>query len=95
MCAAWSFWRSVLPPSASYKPPFPYQRRDTTKGQSYDRQASLISYECPACGRYQALPFSKTGYRCLSDGMSLQRIRPYEQTRTRGRDYGFGRERAL
>jgi hypothetical protein len=81
--------------SASYSPPFPFQRRDTIKGQFYARQASLISYECPVCGRYQALPFSKSGYRCLSDGMRLHRIRPYEQTRTRPRDFGFERELTL
>jgi len=81
--------------SRSSKPPFPFQRRDTTKGQSYDRQAPLLSFECPVCGRYQALPFSKQGYRCLSDGMSLHRIRPYERSRIHGRDHGFGRELAL
>ena len=81
--------------SASYKPPFPFQRRDSAQGQSYDRQASLISYECPVCGRYQALPYNKQGYRCLSDGMSLHRVRPYDRSRTRGRDHGFGRELAL
>jgi hypothetical protein len=81
--------------SRSYRLPFAYARADTTKGQFYDRQASLITYECPVCGRYQALPFSKSGYRCLSDGMSLHRIRPYEQTRTRPRDFGFERELTL
>jgi len=81
--------------SASYTPPFPFQRRDTTKGQSYGRQASLISYECPVCGRYQALPYNKQGYRCLSDGMRLHRLHPYEQTRIRGRDYGLERELTL
>jgi hypothetical protein len=81
--------------SASYKPPFPFQRRDTTKGQFYGRETPLISYECPVCGRYQALPFSTQGYRCLSDGMPLHRMRPYEQSRTRSRDYGLERELSL
>jgi hypothetical protein len=81
--------------SSSYKPPFPFQRRDTTKGQYYDRQASLISYECPVCGRYQALPYSKSGYRCLSDGMRLHRLHPYERSRTQSRSFGFERELAL
>ena len=81
--------------SRSYKPPFPVQRRDSAKGQFYDRQAPLISYECPVCGRYQALPYSKQGNRCLSDGMRLARVRPYEHTRTKTRGYGFERELAL
>jgi hypothetical protein len=81
--------------SRSYRPPFPLQRRDTTKGQFYARQASLISYACPVCGKYQALPYNKQGYRCLSDGIPLHRSRPYEQSRTRPRDSGLERELAL
>jgi len=81
--------------SASYKPPFPFQRRDTTKGQFYGRETPLVSYECPVCGRYQALPYNAQGPRCLSDGMRLHRLRPYERTRTRSRDSGFERELAL
>jgi len=81
--------------SASYRPPFAYARRDTAKGQFYARQASLIAYECPVCGRYQALPFSTQGYRCLADGVRLQRLRPYERSRTRTRDAGVERELAL
>jgi hypothetical protein len=81
--------------SRSYQPPFAFQRRDTTKGQVYGRQTSLISFTCPVCGRYQALPASLKGYRCLSDGIPLRRMRPYEQTRTRPRDFGLGRELAL
>jgi hypothetical protein len=79
--------------SASYKPPFPYARADSAKGKYYDRHESLISYECPVCGRYQALPYSKSGYRCLSDGMRLKRMHPYERTRSRG--YGLERELTL
>jgi hypothetical protein len=81
--------------SASYKPPFPYARADQSRGQFYDRQASLISYEGPVCGRYQALPYSKQGYRCLADGMKLHRLHPYERTRTMTRSYGVERELAL
>jgi hypothetical protein len=81
--------------SRSYRPPFAYARADTTKGQFYGRQAPLISYECPVCGRYQALPFNAQGYRCLSDGMPLHRLRPYERTRTRTRDAGLERELSL
>jgi hypothetical protein len=81
--------------SRSYKPPFPFQRRDSAKGQYYDRQASLISYECPVCGKYQALPYNKQGYRCLSDGMRLHRMHPYERAQTKTRGYGIERELAL
>lgn len=79
--------------SASYHPPFPYQRRDNARGQSYATGSPLISYICPVCGRYQALPFNASGYRCLADGMRLARARPFEQTRTQSRGYAL--ERAL
>jgi len=39
------------------------------------------------------LPFSKSGYRCLSDGMRLARSRPFEQARTQSKGYSL--ERAL
>jgi hypothetical protein len=81
--------------SASYRPPFPFQRRDAARGQFYGRERPLISYECPVCGRYQALPFNAQGYRCLSDGMRLHRLRPYERTRTQSKGYGIERELAL
>jgi hypothetical protein len=81
--------------SSSYKPPFPFQRRDSAKGQSYDRHESLISYECPVCGKYQALPYSKSGYRCLSDGTRLARLHPYERSQTKTRSFGLERELAL
>jgi hypothetical protein len=81
--------------SRSYRPPFAYARRDTTKGQFYARQAPLLSYECPVCGRYQALPYSRQGYRCLADGMPLHRVRPYERSRTKTRDSGLELELAL
>jgi hypothetical protein len=81
--------------SASYRPPFPFQRRDTTKGHFYAHEAPLISYECPVCGRYEALPASKQGYRCLTDGMPLRRLRPYDLSRRHTRDYGFALELSL
>ena len=81
--------------SRSYRPPFPYARADTTRGQFYDRQQSLISYECPVCGRYQALPFNKQGYRCLTDGRPLRRLRPYERSVSKTRDYGLALELSL
>jgi hypothetical protein len=81
--------------SASSQPPFPFQRRDRAKGQSYGHEAPLISYECPECGRYQALPFSTQGHRCLSDGMPLHRVRPYERPRPKTRDYWLALDRSL
>jgi hypothetical protein len=79
--------------SGSYRPPFPFQRRDSARGQFYATSSRLCSYICPVCGRYQALPFSKSGYHCLADGMRLARPRPFEQARTKTRGYGL--ERAL
>jgi hypothetical protein len=73
--------------SASYRPPFPFLRRDSAKGRFY-HPVSLCSYLCPVCGRYQALPFRRTGYRCLADGTHLRRERPYERVRAKTRDYG-------
>jgi hypothetical protein len=77
--------------SASYRPPFPFQRRDSAKGRFY-HPVSLCSYLCPVCGRYQALPYSRQGYRCLADGRPLVRARPSERSRSQTRDYGFARE---
>jgi hypothetical protein len=77
--------------SASYRPPFPFQRRDSAKGRFY-HPVSLCSYLCPVCGRYQALPYSRQSYRCLSDGRPLVRARPSERSRSQTRDYGFARE---
>jgi hypothetical protein len=77
------------------KTPRVFARRDTTKGHFYTRHAHLLSYECPVCGRYQALPYSKQGYRCVADGMRLHRVRPYERSQTRSRGYGLELELAL
>jgi hypothetical protein len=77
--------------SSSYRPPFPFQRRDSAKGHFY-HPVSLCSYLCPVCGRYQALPYSRQGYRCLADGRPLVRARPSERSRSQTRDYGFVRE---
>jgi hypothetical protein len=71
------------------KPARLYARRDSAKGRYYDPSISLCSYICPVCGRYQALPYSREGYRCLGDGMSLVRQRPYERAQTRSRNYGL------
>jgi hypothetical protein len=81
--------------SSSYQPPFPYQRRGATKGRFYHPATPLCSYLCPVCGRYSALPFSRQGYRCLTDGVSLQRQRAYERARPKTRDYGLELELAL
>jgi hypothetical protein len=80
--------------SASYRPPFPFQRRDSAKGRFY-HPVSLCSYLCPVCGRYQALPFSKQGYRCLADGRPLERQRPSERSRIQSRNYGLALELSL
>jgi hypothetical protein len=79
--------------SSSYCPPFPYQRRDSANSRFYHAGSPLCSYICPVCGRYQALPFNRQGYRCLADGMRLARSRSFEQTRAQSRGYGL--ERAL
>ena len=72
-----------------------FARRDTTKGRFYAPHAHLVSYECPVCGRYQALPASRQGYRCVADGMRLQRVRVYERSQTKSRSYGLALELAL
>jgi hypothetical protein len=72
-----------------------FARRDSAKGRYYRPATPLCSYLCPVCGRYSALPFSRTGYRCLTDGMYLQRQRPYERIRAKTRDYGLELELAL
>ena len=64
--------------SASYRPPFPFQRRDTTRGRFYRQSRPLQGYTCPLCGEYRALPFTSAGYRCLRDGRLLRRDKPYE-----------------
>jgi hypothetical protein len=72
-----------------------YARRNTAHGRFYHPSAHLLSYECPVCGRYQALPYSRTGYRCLADGMPLHRVRSYERSQTKTRSSGFERELSL
>ncbi len=64
--------------SASYRPPFPFQRRDIRRGRFYRQPRPLESYTCPLCGEYRALPFNASGYRCLRDGRLLRRDKPYE-----------------
>jgi hypothetical protein len=41
------------------------------------------------------LPYSKQAYRCLSDGVRLHRLHPYERSQTKTRGYGYERELAL
>jgi hypothetical protein len=81
--------------SGSHKAPRVFARRDSAKGRFYVPHAHLISYECPVCGRYQALPASRQGYRCVADGMRLQRVRAYERSQTKSRSYGLELELAL
>jgi DNA-directed RNA polymerase subunit RPC12/RpoP len=79
--------------SASYRPPFPLRRRDSAKGRFYAAASHLLSYACPVCGRYAALPFSASGYRCSSCGLKMRRDRP--SSRQQPRDRGSGLERVL
>jgi hypothetical protein len=72
-----------------------YAKRDTTNGHFYARPLPLSGYICPLCGRYTALPFRRQGYRCLADGVSLRRDKPYEVHRELPRSRGLGRELAL
>jgi hypothetical protein len=72
-----------------------FARRDTTKGRFYAPATSLCPYLCPVCGRYQALPFSKQGYRCLTDGVYMRRDRPYALHRELPGPGGYGLELEL
>jgi hypothetical protein len=72
-----------------------FARRDSAKGRFYTPAHTLCSYNCPVCGRYQALPYSRTGYRCLSDGTYLRRERPYALHRELPRSRGRGLALAL
>jgi len=72
-----------------------YARRDSAKGRFYAPAPRLCSYLCPVCGRYSALPYSRTGYRCLADGTYLQRERPSERVREKTRERGLALELAL
>jgi len=55
-----------------------FARRDMTKGRIYPPWHRMCSYLCPVCGSYRALPYSREGYRCLSDGTYLRRERSSE-----------------
>jgi hypothetical protein len=72
-----------------------YARRDQTRGRVSYPHVTLSSYSCPVCGRYQALPYSKSGYRCLLDGVYLRREQERGYSRRRGKSSGFERELAL
>jgi hypothetical protein len=80
-------------PTASHTARY-YARRDQTRGAVY-HPVTLCSYTCPVCGRYQALPYSRTGYRCLADGAHLRREKERGYARTQTRGFGFERELAL
>ena len=86
--------------SASYKPPFPLQRRDTTRGRFYRQSRPLQGYTCLLCGYYLALSPGSTGARCPRDGWQLRRDRPYALHNARGAPtpklrWERSRERAL
>jgi hypothetical protein len=72
-----------------------YARRDSAKGRFYHPHVSLCSYSCPVCGRYQALPYSRTGYRCLAHGVYLRRAQEQGYARRMGKSFGLERELAL
>jgi hypothetical protein len=80
--------------SSSYRPPFPFQRRDSAKGRFYRQPRPLESYTCPLCGEYRALPYSRQGYRCLADGVLLRRDKPYALQRARPAPRIFNKERS-
>jgi hypothetical protein len=91
--------------SRSYQPPFVsggnassrrgYARQEQTRGRFSHPAVSLCSYSCPVCGRYEALPYSRTGYRCLADGAHLRREKERGYARRMGKSYGMERELAL
>jgi hypothetical protein len=72
-----------------------FARRDSAKGRFYHPPVTLCSYSCPICGRYQALPYSSIGYRCLADGAHLRRAQEKGYARTQMRGYGYERELSL
>jgi hypothetical protein len=80
-------------PTASHTARY-YARRDHTRGPVY-HPVSVCPYSCPVCGRYQALPYSREGYRCLLDGAHLRREKERGYARTQTRGYGFERELTL
>jgi hypothetical protein len=82
--------------SRSYRPPFPFHRRDTTRGRFYRPIRPLQGYTCPLCGYYQALAPSSlsAGYRCPRDGLYLRRDKPYELQRELPPSRIFGRAAA-
>jgi hypothetical protein len=80
--------------SRSYRPPFPFQRRDIRQGRFYRQPRPLESYTCPLCGEYRALPYSRQGYRCLADGVLLRRDKPYALHRELPTRRIFNKERS-
>jgi hypothetical protein len=72
-----------------------YARRNQTRGRVFHPPVTLCSYTCPVCGRYQALPYSRTGYRCLVDGAYMRREKEKGYTRIKGKSFGMERELTL
>jgi hypothetical protein len=70
-------------------------RRDSATGGFSNPPVSLCSYTCPLCGRYQALPYSSTGYRCVLDGVYLHREQERGYSRMMRKRSGMERELAL
>jgi hypothetical protein len=70
-------------------------RREQTRGHFSHPPVTLCSYTCPVCGRYQALPYSRTGYRCLLDGAYMRREKEKGYTRIKGKSFGMERELTL
>jgi hypothetical protein len=72
-----------------------YARRKQTRGHFYHPPVTLCPYTCPVCGRYQALPYNKQGYRCLADGAYMRREKERGYARGMKKSFGFARELAL
>jgi hypothetical protein len=72
-----------------------YTRRDQMRGRFYHPPVTLCSYSCPVCGRYQALPYSREGYRCLADGVYMRREKEKGYARIKGKSFGMERELTL
>jgi len=70
-------------------------RRDQTRGRVFYPSVTLCPYTCPVCGRYQALPYSRTGYRCLLDGVYMRREKEKGYARRKGKSFGMERELTL
>ena len=70
-------------------------RREHTRGRVFHPPVTLCPYTCPVCGRYQALPYSRTGYRCVLDGVYMRREKEKGYARIQGKSFGMERELTL